>query len=102
MAFDGLFRTFKGWLAACGAAAACICVFFLALLAIAPGGHLRGSALALVFVAVIVFIITCVLTAIPSALVIWLSERFQIRSVWFYGVAGMGIGALSQVLLFRT
>jgi hypothetical protein len=100
MSDDGFFRAFKGWLAACGAATACISVFFLTLMAIVPGGHLRGAALAVLLIAVIVFVIACTLTAIPSALVIWLSERFQIRSVVFFSCLGAAIGVSSQTLLF--
>src|SRR6516225_4062257 len=100
MVSDGFFRALRGWLAACGAATACISVFFFALMAIAPGGPLKGIALVLLFVAPVAFIITCVLTAIPSAILIWLSERFQIRSVVVFGCIGAQIGASSQTLLF--
>jgi hypothetical protein len=100
MSFGGFSRVLRGWLAACGVATACICLFFLALMMIAPGGLPKGSAFALSLVALVAFIVTCVLTAVPSALVIWLSERFQIRSVVFFGCIGAGIGVSSQTLLF--
>ena len=102
MSFDGFFRTLKGWLAACGAATAAICAILIAIMAIAPGGLLRGSVLVLLFIAVVVFIATSILTAIPAAFVIGLSERLRIRSVVFYGCAGGAIGALSQALLFMS
>ena len=105
MSSDGFSRVLRGWLAACGAATASVWVFGLVLLAIVSGGSLirfAGGAVALSMTALLFFIITCALTAIPSAAVIWLSERFQIRSVLFFGCGGAVIGALSQTLLLRT
>jgi len=96
-----------GWLAGCGTATAFLFAFVVVLLAIVSmtgGGLMRfvGGVVALLFPALLTFVVTCVLTAIPAAPVIWLSERFQIRSVSFFGGAGAAIGASSQALLFRT
>jgi len=44
----------------------------------------------------------CVLSGIPSIAAIWLSERFCIRSLLFFGVAGGLVGAVSQTVLFRS
>jgi hypothetical protein len=85
------FRAIKGWLAGCGAATAVICAFILVVLAIASRGDLVrfvGGSLMLLFPAVLIFVVTCVLTGIPAALVIWLSEKFGIRSILFFGCAG--------------
>jgi hypothetical protein len=61
-----------------------------------------GCVVLLLVLALVIFVVTCVLTAIPSVLVIWLSEALQIRSALFFGSAGAAIGALSETLLFRT
>jgi hypothetical protein len=48
-------------------------------------------------VPVILFFI-CVLSGIPSVAIIWLSERFCIRSVLFFSSAGGLVGAVSQTV----
>ena len=99
-------RAIGGWLAGCGAATGVLCVFALVISAVASGGvfsfRFAGSAIALLFPAVLIFIITCLLTGIPAAVVIWLSEKFRIRSVLFFGCVGAAIGGLSQDLLLRA
>jgi hypothetical protein len=50
----------------------------------------------------VILVLTCVLTGGPAAMAVWLSEKFRVRSLLFYGCAGGAIGALSQTLLFRT
>ncbi|WP_461314451.1 hypothetical protein [Bradyrhizobium embrapense] len=50
----------------------------------------------------VIFVITCLLTAIPAAMVIWLSEEFDIRSAGFFADAGAAIGALSITVLLRS
>ncbi|MFQ3456930.1 hypothetical protein PMN64_26965 [Bradyrhizobium sp. UFLA01-814] len=49
-----------------------------------------------------VFIITCLLTAIPTAIVVWFTEEFHIRAVGFFACAGAAIGALSITVLLRS
>jgi hypothetical protein len=97
-------RAIGGWLAGCGAATGVLCVFALVISAVASGGafsfRFAGSAIALLFPAVLIFIITCLLTGIPAAAVIWLSEKFRIRSALFFGCVGAVVGALSQSLIF--
>jgi hypothetical protein len=94
----------KGWLAGCGAATGVLCAFTLVVLAVASGGDfpLRfvGGAIALLLSAILIFIVTGLLTGIPAAVAIWLSEKFRIRSVLFFGCIGAAIGALSQSLIF--
>ena len=46
--------------------------------------------------ALLIFLVTSVLTGFPAAAVIWLSERFAIRSIWFFGGAGALMGTLGQ------
>ena len=95
-------RAMKGWLAGCGAATAVISTFMWVILAIASSGDLPrfvGDSLAMLFSALLVFVVTCVLTGIPAALLIWLSEKFAIRSFLFFGCAGAVTGALGQGVL---
>jgi hypothetical protein len=49
-----------------------------------------------------ILIFTCLLTAIPAALVVWISEVSRIRSALFFGFAGGAIGALSQAIVFQS
>jgi hypothetical protein len=99
-------RPMGGWLAGCAAATGVLCAFALVVSAAASGEvfSLRsaGAAVALLFPAVLIFIITCLLTGIPAAVAIWLSEKFRIRSVLFFGCVGAVIGGLSQNLLLRA
>ncbi len=98
------FRTMKGWLAGCGAATAVIVSFVWMLLA--AGAVSRGLPVAFEDVIVglslpvgLVFVITCVLTGFPAIAVIWFSERFALRSIWFFACAGAVTGVVSQAVL---
>jgi len=94
-----------GWLAGCGAATAVIAAVGQTVLMVASRGNLAHFLLGpivLLIPSAVVFVITCLLTAIPAAVVIWLSEEFRIRSVMFFGCAGAAIGALSISLLVRS
>lgn len=95
-------RAIKGWLAACGTATAAI--YVIVLLLFEPGRikSIEEGVMSFVFFVPLILIVTCLLTAIPAALVIWLSERFQIRSVSFFGCAGGVLGALGQTILFQS
>ena len=99
-------RAMGGWLAACAAATGVLCAFALVVSAVASGdvfsARFAGGAAALLFPAVLIFIVTCLVTGIPAAAVIWLSEKFRIRSVLFFGCVGAAIGGLSQNLLLRA
>jgi hypothetical protein len=91
----------EGWLAGCGAATGVICGLVLVIVAIAPGHNFSVSAIVVLLVAcIIVFAITCVLTGPPAAGIIWLSKKFQIRSIWYFGSAGAVIGIASYAFLF--
>ena len=95
-------RAIKGWLAACGTATAAI--YVVVLLLFEPGRikSIEEGVMSFVFFVPLILIFTCMLTAIPAALVIWLSERFEIRSASFFGCAGGVLGALGQTILFQS
>ena len=95
-------RSFGGWLAGCGAATAVLSGVAHTLLMVASGGdimRLLGGVIALLLPSFLVFVVTCLLTAIPAAIAIWLSEEFRIRSAGFFAGAGAAIGALSITVL---
>jgi hypothetical protein len=101
MSSGSCFRAMKGWLAGCAAATAVIAAFtwIVVASASASSGDLARGSVALLFPALLVFLVICLLTGFPAAAVIWLSERFAIRSIWFFGGAGAVIGALGQAAL---
>jgi hypothetical protein len=95
-------RAFEGWLAGCGAATAVLFAVAQTLLIVTSGGdivRLLGGTVALLFPLFFVFVIICLLTAIPAVIVIWLSQGLRIRSIVFFGGAGATIGALCISLL---
>ena len=73
---------------------------------VGPGGlsiHSIGAGIYLALVPpAIILVITCAVTGIPAAMVIWLSEKLGMRSFLFFGCAGGAIGTLSQAVVFRT
>ena len=100
----GFLRALRGWLTACAAATGFISVASCFIAAIATG-HFRsvvfaGSIWGLLFPALAIFVITCLFTAIPAALVIWLGRNFQMRSIWYFAGAGAVIGVVSQIAFF--
>jgi hypothetical protein len=98
-------RTFEGWLAGCGAATAVLSGFALILLMVTSGGDIARiliGIVALPFPSFLIFVGICLLTAIPAAIVIWLSEELRIRSVVFFGCIGGAIGVLIAALLFQS
>jgi hypothetical protein len=101
MFFAICFRAMKGWLAGCVAATAVIYAFvwiILAPLLIGDPVALVKVTAWLVLAGLYVFFVTCVLTAFPAAAVIWVSEWFAIRSIWFFGCAGACIGVVSETV----
>jgi hypothetical protein len=100
----GFLRALRGWLAACAAATGFISIASYFMAAIATG-HFRslvfaGSIWSLLVPMFAIFVITCLFTAIPAALVIWLGRIVQTRSIWFFGGAGAVIGVVSQFVFF--
>ena len=99
-------RAIKGWLAACGTATAAIYVLGLLLFVIGAGRRSMTVTMvdfiASLILVPVILVFTCLLTAIPAALVVWISEISRIRSALFFGFAGGAIGALSQAILFQS
>ena len=97
------FRALGGWLAGCAAATVTLYACVLVTLAIAGRGDLGGLAIVgvagLAYAVPIMFMVTFVLSGFPAALVIWLSEKFHLRSILFFGVAGIAVGLLIHYLL---
>ena len=96
-------RAIAGWLAGCAAATGVICAFAFVISALAAGGIFSvRSAGILLLPATLIFLVTCVLTGIPAAVVDWLREKVQLQSICFFGTVGAAIGGLSQTLLFTA
>jgi hypothetical protein len=100
-------RTRRGWFGGCLTATAVIELFFLFLLALPRvNSYAVLSAGDFVFAILIgvpvILVFVCVLSGIPSAAAIWLSERFCIRSPLFFGFSGGVIGAASQIAIYRS
>lgn len=98
-------RAFGSWLAGCGAATAVISAVgqtFLMVTSRGDAAQLLYGIVLLLIPSAAVFVITCLLTAIPAAIVVWLTEGLQIRAVGFFACAGAAIGALSITVLIRS
>ncbi|WP_166297016.1 hypothetical protein [Bradyrhizobium sp. 2S1] len=78
---SGCSRAFGGWLAGCGAATAVIAAIGQTVLMFAARGDLARLLYGIVVLLIpsaVIFVITCLLTAIPAAIAIWLSEELRI------------------------
>jgi hypothetical protein len=99
-------RAVRGWFTGCVMVTAIIYLLLFGLFAIIGGGHSINSIGAGLFIVLVpptaILTITCALTGIPAALVVWLSERLRMRSFLFFGCAGGVIGALSQGILSQS
>src|SRR5215475_12327722 len=95
-------RVVQGWMAGCLAATAIISAFLLVALATTSRGigEFLVAAIVVSWVPLLVFILTGGLTLIPAALIIWISERFRIQSILFFGGAGAVMGGLMALLRF--
>src|SRR3954470_22286154 len=96
-----IYRVIKGWLAGCGASTAVIVAFTWIVMAStsASSGDLARATGPVLVSGLFFFLIICLLTAIPATAVIGVSERFSIRSIWFFGGAGAAMGAVVQLAL---
>ena len=100
-------RALNGWFRGCLAATATLGALpvLASILSLPDRGipEALGPIIPLVlFVLPITLILTCLLSGMPSALVIWLGESLRIRSVLFYATAGAAIGALIASSIFGT
>ncbi len=99
-------RPMKGWVRACFTATAAIelgLLLVVLVLSYRIGINVAVRFVAGMFVRVpLIWLVTCALTGIPAALVIFLSERLRIQSVLFFIFVGGAIGVLIAVLLFRS
>jgi hypothetical protein len=93
-------RALDGWFRGCLAATATLGALpvLAAILSLPDRGFPEGLAP----IVPLVLILTCLLSGMPSALVIWLGESLRIRSVLFYAAAGAAIGALIANGIFGT
>jgi hypothetical protein len=103
----GFGRAVKGWFAAC--AATTVAIYALVLLLFVSGA--KGPAtivaagvnlLAGLMVFPVVLVVVCLLTAIPAALVVWISEISRTRSALFFGFAGGAVGVFGQTILLQS
>jgi Na+/H+ antiporter NhaC len=62
----------------------------------------QGDFIASLILLPVILVFTCLLTAIPAALVVWISEVSRIHSALFFGFAGGAIGVLSQTIVFQS
>src|ERR1043166_5677187 len=95
-------RSMEGWLAGCLAATAVIDAFldfFLGLMEFQRTGSPLGVIETVVISIAVTFVMVCLLSAISAAVLVWLSKRFQISTVWFFGGIGAVMGGLSYVFL---
>ena len=98
-----MFRGFCGWLAGCAAATVvivCLPIFFEN--SRAGLMHPVEQISMLLNPLLLVFTVTCAMTALPAMLLIFLSIDLQARSPVFYGIAGSLLGALCISLLVRS
>ena len=86
-------RALGGWLAGCAAASVILYASVLALVGRTPRDDnvdlISVGLVGLTFILPTIFVITVVLTGLPVAFVVWLSEKFELRSVRFFGAAGV-------------
>ncbi len=94
-------RAVGGWLAGCGTATGVVGVYILVVMGIATGGDV-GSIVVAIVPLWLIFLVICLLTAIPAAIVIWISEKFRIREITFFGCTGTAIGAVSVELIWQA
>ena len=96
-------RAFGGWLAGCAAASVILYASMFAFIGRTPRDYnvdLTSMALVgLVYILPIIFVITVVLTGFPAAFVVWLSEKFELRSMRFFGAAGVAIAVIVNGVL---
>ena len=101
---SGFFRALSGWLAGCGAATVVIVGFSVILtLSEQPRASLLAGPISILLgPSLLVFIVTCVITAFPAMFLILMSVGLRVRSAAFFCAVGAALGALSISLLARS
>lgn len=109
-------RQLKGWVFGCGAATAVIILailFVFAAASLSQDSHttrtvaegvlvLGGQVYFVLIFSPVIFLVTCLLTGIPAAILVWLSRKFQISEIAYFACAGAALGAASVELLVRS
>jgi len=101
-------RPMAGWLAGSITATLFVCFLGPIYLAIASGKFFDTlaalvvwGALFFIVIAPLIFIIVSLLSGLPAAILISLSEVLRVRSVFFFIASGSAIGALSEFAFSR-
>ncbi|MDA9403831.1 hypothetical protein [Bradyrhizobium sp. CCBAU 45389] len=99
-------RAFDGWFYGCLTATAVLdAMIFVVLALLAPEGSPKkivdATFVTATFVLPLTFFATCILTAVPAAILIWFGERLRTRAMAFYVGSGVVVGALFCALLFK-
>ena len=96
-------RALGGWLAGCAAASVILYASVLAFIGRTPRDYnvdlISVGLVGLTYILPIIFVITVVLTLFPAALIVWFSEKFELRSARFFGGAGVAIAVLVNGVL---
>ena len=103
MSGDTLSRVASGWIRACMAVTAALDALVLFSVSLFGGGPVEFFwfiVIMVVFGLPLTMVLTCLLSGIPAAIVIWLGEWLAIRSVLFYAGAGAAIGAMIGAFIF--
>ncbi|WP_063682882.1 hypothetical protein [Bradyrhizobium stylosanthis] len=106
MACEARLRAFDGWFRGCLTATAVLDTIIFVVLALitperSPKRILDGTFAIAVFIVPLTFFVTCALTSVPAAILIWLGKRLRTRATSFYVGSGLLIGALFCALLFK-
>jgi hypothetical protein len=106
MARGARLRAFGGWFYGCLTAAAVLdAMIFVVLALMSPERspkQIVDETFANALVALpLTFFVTCALTSVPAAILIWLGERVRTRAMVFYVGSGVGVGALFFAFFFK-
>ncbi len=89
----------KGWLAGCFAATATLFVVGFIKQILHPDGLTPASLAAGVLLAFVQLAFIIMMSAIPAAVVIWVTTGLHVRSVAVFAISGAAIGWLGQSLM---
>src|SRR6266852_2742957 len=97
MFFEDYSRVVQGWVAGCLAATGVLSgSIFVGVVSESPGVlSFLAATVFIIWPSVLIFIVTGALTIIPGAVVVWISERFRIQSILFFGCVGAAMGGLT-------